>query len=68
MTQEQIDRINELSRKARTPEGLTPEETVERQQLRQAYVAAFRKSLTDQLEAITLVDENGNKRRLRPKS
>ena len=29
MTQEKIDRINELARKAKTPEGLTPEELAE---------------------------------------
>ena len=28
--QKKIDRINELAKKARTPEGLTPEETQER--------------------------------------
>ena len=27
MDQKKIDRINELAKKARTPEGLTPEET-----------------------------------------
>lgn len=30
MEQAKIDRINELARKAKTPEGLTPEETAER--------------------------------------
>ena len=30
MEQKKIDRINELARKAKTPEGLTPEETAER--------------------------------------
>ena len=29
MTQEQINRINELARKSKTPEGLTPEEAAE---------------------------------------
>ena len=34
MEQAKIDRINELARKAKTPEGLTPEETAERDALR----------------------------------
>ena len=29
MEQKKIDRINELAHKAKTPEGLTPEETAE---------------------------------------
>ena len=34
MEQRKIDRINELARKAKSPEGLTPEETAERDALR----------------------------------
>ena len=34
MEQAKIDRINELARKARTPEGLTPEEAAEQDRLR----------------------------------
>lgn len=45
MTQEQIDRINELGRKSRTPEGLTDEEKKEQAELRQAYLAWYRKAL-----------------------
>lgn len=61
-----IQRINELARKAKT-EGLTPEETAERDKLRRQYVEAFRRSLTQTLENTYLVDENGNKRKLRHK-
>ena len=42
MEQSRIDRINELARKSRTEEGLTPEEKEEQARLRQEYVAAFR--------------------------
>lgn len=49
MEQKQIDRINELARKAKTA-GLTPEETAERDALRAAYVASVRASLTAQLD------------------
>lgn len=38
MEQKKIDRINELAHKAKTPEGLTPEETAERAALRQEYL------------------------------
>lgn len=63
MDQEQIARINFLARKSRA-EGLTDAEKEEQLALRQAYVAAFRKSLTSQLEHTWIVDEQGNKRRL----
>ncbi len=61
-----IKRINELAAKARA-EGLTPEELVERDQLRREYIAAFRRSLTAQLDNTWIVDEYGNKRPLRKK-
>ena len=49
MEQAKIDRINELARKSRTEEGLTPEEKAEQAALRQEYVAAIRASLTAQI-------------------
>ena len=45
--------------------GLTPEEEAERAQLRQEYVAAVRDNLRAQLDNTWIVDEKGNKRRLR---
>lgn len=45
MEQAKIDRINALAKKAKSPEGLTPEETAERDRLRQEYIAAYRASL-----------------------
>ena len=65
MTEERIQRINELARKAKTV-GLTPEETAERDVLRKAYVAAVKRSLTDHLDHTYIVDEKGNKRKLEP--
>jgi uncharacterized protein YnzC (UPF0291/DUF896 family) len=65
MEKAKIDRINELARKAKA-EGLTPEENAERAQLRQEYVDAVRADLVAQLENTYLVDEKGNKRKLRP--
>ena len=62
--QEVIARINELARKAKT-EGLTPEELVERDALRQRYIASVRENLRAQLDNTYIVDEKGNKRKLK---
>ncbi|NCE63193.1 DUF896 domain-containing protein [Pseudoflavonifractor sp. 524-17] len=64
MTQAQIDRINALAKKARTPQGLTPEETAERDALRQAYVASVRANLAGQLDNTYIVGLDGARRRL----
>ncbi len=66
MRQEQIDRINELARKAKT-EGLSPEETEERDRLRKAYIADFRSSLEAHLDNTYIVDAKGNKTKLKKK-
>ena len=57
ITQSQINRINELSRKSKTPEGLTEEEKAEQQKLRKEYIAAFRANLKSQLDNIEIVDK-----------
>ena len=49
VTQKTIDRINELAKKAKSPEGLTAEEVQERDALRKEYIAAWKESLTSQL-------------------
>ena len=67
MEQSKIDRINELARKARTPEGLTPREAEERAALRAEYVAAFRESLTAQLDNTYIMESDGTKRKLTKK-
>lgn len=64
MEQTKINRINELARKAKA-EGLTPEETAEREALRKEYVAAVKASLTHHLDHTWIVDEKGNKRPLK---
>lgn len=63
--EETIARINELGRKAKTPEGLTPEELTERDKLRRVYIDAMKASLIGQLENTYIVDDKGNKRKLR---
>ena len=59
ITKEKIDRINELARKAKTPEGLTEDEKLERALLREEYIAAFRENLKSQLERIDFVEKDG---------
>ncbi len=64
MTKERIARINELAKKAKA-EGLTDEEIAERDELRKEYIASVKASLTSQLDNTYLVDEQGNKRKLK---
>ncbi len=63
MDQKNIQRINELARKAKA-EGLTQAELTEQDALRKEYVAAVRANLQAQLDNTWLVDEAGNKRPL----
>jgi len=65
--QKQIDRINELARKAKTPEGLTEEEVAERAVLRRAYIDSVVGSLQGHLDNTYLVDEKGNQEKLKKK-
>ncbi|MBQ7113380.1 MAG: DUF896 domain-containing protein [Clostridia bacterium] len=67
MENSKLERINALARKAKA-EGLTPEETAERDALRREYINEFRQSLTSQLDCIYIMDENGNKKKLEKKS
>ncbi len=67
MTQEKIDRINELARKAKTAEGLTPEETAERDTLRREYIDGFKRSLTAQLDCTYIQYPDGSKKKLEKK-
>lgn len=60
MTQEEINRINELARKSKvTP--LSKEELDEQKKLRDKYRANFIKNLTGQLDNITVVEPDGTK-------
>ena len=67
MEQAKIDRINELARKSRTEEGLTPEEKAEQAALRQEYVAAVRASLTAQLDSTCIQYPDGTRKKLKRK-
>ena len=61
-----VARINELAKKAKTV-GLSPEETAERDRLRRIYIDSVKANLVGQLENTYLVDEKGNKRKLKAK-
>ena len=56
ITEKDIERINELYKKSKTPEGLTAEERREQAELRSAYLNSIRANLKGQLDTITLVD------------
>lgn len=67
MTQEKIDRINELAAKSRTAEGLTEAEKAEQAALRQEYRDGVMRNLRGQLDNIKIKDESGNIRPLKAK-
>ena len=67
MEQYKIDRLNALARKAKSPEGLTPEELAERDALRKEYIAAVRRNLAAQLDATWVQYPDGTRRKLKPK-
>ena len=67
MEQSKIDRINELARKAKTPEGLTPEELAERDVLRREYIDSYKRSLTAQLDHTYIQYPDGSKKKLEKK-
>lgn len=66
ITDEQIKRINELARKSRE-KGLSDSEKDEQAQLRAFYVQSIKESLTAQLDHTYIVDEKGNKRKIKRK-
>ena len=66
MEQEKIARINALAYKAKA-EGLTPEETAERDALRKEYIADVKRSLVGQLENTTIVRPDGTRQKVQKK-
>jgi uncharacterized protein YnzC (UPF0291/DUF896 family) len=59
MTDEKIQRINDLYRKSKA-EGLTAEEKREQDLLRKEFVASVRANLKSQLNSIDMVNEDGS--------
>ena len=60
---EVIARINVLAKKAKE-EGLTEEETAERDQLRRIYIDSVKRNLVGQLENTYVVMPDGTKRKV----
>lgn len=60
MTQEKINRINELARKSRVT-ALSDQELKEQATLRNEYREAFKRSLAGHLENITIIEPDGTK-------
>ena len=57
MDKKKIDRINELAKKARCSDGLTPEEMTERAKLREEYLNAIRQNFKQTLDNIEIIDK-----------
>jgi uncharacterized protein YnzC (UPF0291/DUF896 family) len=58
LSEEKMNRINELARKAKET-TLSTKEKEEQQQLRKEYLAAFRSGMRHHIEGMKVVDPNG---------
>lgn len=58
ITQQTIDRINELAHKSKK-EGLTPKEKEEQKKLRQEYIEAIRGNIRSQLDNVDILEADG---------
>lgn len=54
MEQYKIERINELSKKQKSPEGLTESEKQEQAELRREYIDSVKRNLRAQLQGIEI--------------
>jgi uncharacterized protein YnzC (UPF0291/DUF896 family) len=59
-----IARINELARKVKAGEELTPEETEERAKLRRMYIDSVVGNLKGELDNTTIVYPDGSKKKV----
>lgn len=67
MEQKKIDRINEFARRVKAGETLSTAELAERDTLRREYIESYRRSLVTQLDNTYILDEKGNKSKLKRK-
>ena len=67
MEQKKIDRINELARRVKAGETLTPVELAERDALRKEYIASVKASLTAHLDRAYFVEPDGSRHKLKKK-
>lgn len=54
-----IKRINELSKKSKTEEGLSSDEKEEQKKLREKYLAGVKNSFTNQISSMKVIDPEG---------
>ena len=66
MERAKLDRINELARKQKTEQGLTPEEKAEQAALREEYIQEFRASMRGILDNTYIQYEDGTKKKVGP--
>lgn len=59
MSKEKLSRINDLAKKSKA-EGLSKEEKQEQAKLREEYLQNIRKSFTNQITTMTVIDPEGN--------
>ncbi len=59
MTKQEIAKINELSKKSKTPQGLTESEKQLQAELRQKYIEEMKQSLRGGLESVIVQNEDG---------
>lgn len=64
MTEGLLQRINFLAKKSKE-DGLTEAEKQEQQQLRAQYIQEFRQGVINTLDNTYIMDEQGNKRKLK---
>ncbi len=62
---EKLDRINELARRVKAGEELTPEEVEERRKLREEYIADFRRSFRGILDNTVIEYPDGTRKSLK---
>ena len=67
MVQEKVNRINELARKSKTPEGLTEEEKKEQKELRDEYIRDYRAQFTGILDNTYIQRPDGSKEKIERK-
>ncbi len=59
MSKEKLSRINDLAKKAKA-DGLSTDEKKEQTALREEYLQNIRKSFTNQLSSVKVIDPEGN--------
>ena len=68
MNKEKIARINELARKQKSAEGLTPEEKAEQAALREEYIRDFRASMRGILDSTYIEYPDGTRKKVESKN